>query len=832
MEAIKNALIESAYQGTAGNNDYNTVSLCSGNGKYHTNNSEAKNSKPLNWINIQQIEDLLINSDQVKTVPKDNAQWVIPCDYQSRDHAELKEKGNYWALWFDGDELNGVTQEQSIDFASTIIDGKLFAWSSRSATEEQQKHRIFVPMSRALTGYEWVAYQRLFNDKMEKLGVKPDRVSERCGQPCFLPNRGDFFKTYVDDFLPPFDPDQWADEVAEMLAEDERIRQEAKKQHEANKLKLKQLVDTQGIPPRTLFSQAHDSFTTWVQYGATPQGKRLLSPYSETGSAAIVVLEDDTWISHHGSDQAHGVGRTSADGHTQFGDSFDLYCHFEHGGNEVAAVKAVAEMLDKDANDQRQQEFAIEKARELAEAEFQQFREETKHNNSQANYDLLIPPGIAGDICRLMHLRARRVRPELYPLAALHLLALVGKNRSSIYTDKLNLITLAIALTAAGKEAAQQVTKELAADCFNSRHICSDIASFKDMIDNLIQGDGSTLYIIDEVHSMIDSIKSKNAQSYESKIEKEILTMTSTSLYVFRGKDKRENIPNLLKSLAQVEKKLNELPDEISEDALKLIKVRDKIKRNIDYLENGWPDPFCSIMGHSVPARLDDFASTGENIDSGFLGRSLVVRCPESRERLNRNHSKNKNEADALHHDIVERLNRIRTGANVLLVDDDADAYIQKCIDYYEDDERRNCHYLGGIYARATEQLTKVASILAVETGVIRLEHARYADALVKASIEDIRYLLVQGMAKSDAASESAVLEHARIKILKECKGSGIAPSRLEQMITRSTAWKEMQNKDMKRNRFEELITLMLGRDEIELIEEGRKKRIRSKAVV
>lgn len=52
-----------------------------------------------------------------------------------------------------------------------------------------------------------------------------------------------------------------------------------------------------------------------------------------------------------------------------------------------------------------------------------------------------------------------------------------------------------------------------------------------------------------------------------------------------------------------------------------------------DFIENGWPDPVVSIMGHSTPGGLDSLI-TGENIGSGLIGRCLVIRCAEEREKL------------------------------------------------------------------------------------------------------------------------------------------------------------------------------------------------------
>src|SRR5690606_22635040 len=132
--------------------------------------------------------------------------------------------------------------------------------------------------------------------------------------------------------------------------------------------------------------------------------------------------------------------------------------------DEAAALKAAGAMF-KDENGvsitkQNQRDYmanqsASPEAIAAVKAMFDKAEDEPSEQlepPSPADVDIDNPPGLAGDICRLMQLKARRLRPELYPLAALHLMALMGRKRKSVYTSKLNLITLGIAETAAGKE--------------------------------------------------------------------------------------------------------------------------------------------------------------------------------------------------------------------------------------------------------------------------------------------------------------------------------------------------------------------------------------------
>ncbi|MBA4501842.1 hypothetical protein [Marinobacterium marinum] len=817
-------------------NNVLTVPLCAGRGQYHTEKREQ-----LDTITLQQIRQMIeAGRDGLQTSDKHAGLWFIPSDQLTRSHEQHRNQGRYHALWFDADELQGRTMTDSIEHAAGHIPGDFWAYASRSATKDNQKHRLIIPLLEPVDGYTWQIMQAILNDLMQTGGIQPDIVNERSGQLCYLPNPGEWYSFHVEEMLGFLSPHQWADQIAAIRAADAAAKAEADTKREESRRKAAELVKVQGVLPRTAYAEQVRSGDAWISYGAKPRGKRLLSPYSSSGSAAISIMDSGKWVSHHGSDQAAGIGAPFPGGSGQWGDSFDLYCHFEHGGDEAAAVEAVAVMLDKDGNQERRKEWAIQREQEHAARTFEDLQDSTAEPEqdtspaSDPGIDLDYPPGIAGDICQLMQMKARRDRPELYKLAALHVLALLSNGRESEYTKKLNLLTLGIASSAAGKENPQEVAKELLHSVHLSSKVTSEPGSFRDMIYNMIETDGASLYIVDEAHSLLGGIQDKNAASYEKKIKPEILKMTTTNRYTFRPMEKRGPLKTLNDDLKQVNAKLdkqNEDGSEISDDLIRLTRTKEKLERHIDYIENGWPNPFCSIMGHSVPEHMDKLAADSTAIAEGLMGRTLVVRCPEGGELLKRG-KRDQNAAKHLEAEIVERLSRIKRSREMVIPSPDAAEYLEQCIDFYDAEEQRNCQYLGAIYRRAPEQLYKVASLLAVETGTITLKHAKYAGALVKSSIADIRELIIQAMAQGDAAADGAVIENARLKLLKQCKGQGLTPSATEKTVTRSREWQAMQNKDVTRDRLAELLDRMQASGELELIDNGRSKRYRSKSAI
>jgi len=765
--------------------------------------------------------------------PKSSAPLIAPFRANGKEKADA-QGAKFCALVIDHDD-----DDKSRDQINAVYDPYGMAYFAfTSANHEQDKKgviakrwKVVIPLAEAVA----------FDDYAElaqgaALHLQSDKAQSRITQGFYAPNI--LTKDAPFDCIDATDrpPLHKASPLVTACLTAYKLDQEAK-QAKANKATPKPrptLTGNQaGIIDKVNAQHVLEDELRARHY--TRQGKNYLSPQSSTGNAGVIILTGDDGkercYSHHG--ETDPLSNLNHDGHAL--DVFDVLCVLDHGGDVSQAVAHYAPRVDADGQKRRQrahmaaQDDPIADIRALFEkpAEDPEPEEETPERPNANGVDLLKPPGLAGEICRYMALNARRSSPELYPLAALHLMALVGRKRRSLYTDKLNLITLSIAPTAAGKENTQDAVKRLARDHYCSNLIHGNAGSFKELVLNLLEGHGASLYVVDEIHSLLGSMKDKNAATYETKMEAEILTMSSTKLYTFRGMEKRSLLEVYGKQASQIEGKLEKAE---GEEADKLIRALEKAKTRLDWLENGLPDPFFSLMGHSVPSRLDSFIRT-DNIDSGFLGRTLVARGTDTRSKLRRT-PVDEHALALCGLNITNGLTDVRRSASTVGVDDDAADYLDKCIDWYDQDEQLNHHVAGGIYARAPEHLYRVATILALETGTITLEHARYADALVKHSIDNISYILLKAYAESDGAQEKQVIEHARQTIHRNCKGLGQPPSRVKNLVTRPTGWQEMQAKDVKRDRFAELIDTMLASGELELQEDGKRKRYLSRSCV
>ena len=87
------------------------------------------------------------------------------------------------------------------------------------------------------------------------------------------------------------------------------------------------------------FNDAHEPGSILEQHGYRPAGNRWLSPHSETRIPGVILLPDSDppcVFVHHASDPL-------SDGHRH--DAFSLFCHLDHDGDVIAAIRAAADLL-------------------------------------------------------------------------------------------------------------------------------------------------------------------------------------------------------------------------------------------------------------------------------------------------------------------------------------------------------------------------------------------------------------------------------------------------------------------------------------------------------
>lgn len=216
------------------------------------------------------------------------------------------------------------------------------AYTSRSATPDRQKAHLLVPLAEPVAGDQFVMLQTILNDKLEAAGITPDTASQRTGQICFLPNRGDFYQSDSIDFLGAFSASQWADELKAKEDEARALEQEQQRQREAARLKAAQRIASGEQSPVNAFNAEYPIELLFNTFGYMKKGGRWLSPNSSSRTPGVTMTKDrGKWLSTHHSDTA--IGKATSNG--TMGDAFDLFVFYEHGGDYFSALKAAGEMF-------------------------------------------------------------------------------------------------------------------------------------------------------------------------------------------------------------------------------------------------------------------------------------------------------------------------------------------------------------------------------------------------------------------------------------------------------------------------------------------------------
>lgn len=308
--------------------------FCSGFGQYHSDRS--KSPRAYIGLNLRQIEQMAY---QPQSVDKSESQWVIFSTLKSRSQQEQAKHGSYYALWADIDESPVSIEKLSNKVEQITSNAISFVYTSKSATEENQKARIIIPLASLVGGSEYSIYQTILNDLLEMQGIPPDRKTESVNQICYLPNQGKFYDAQISTSRSLFDPEKWRQLVEENKRQIEVEQKETEKRLEQAKLKAKERLQAGTCSPIDAFNAAYPIPLLFDTYGYKKTGNRWLSPNSESGVAGVSLNEDSTkWHSQHGSD--------SDIGQNGFGDAFDLFTYYEHMNNKQAAIKAAGLMFE------------------------------------------------------------------------------------------------------------------------------------------------------------------------------------------------------------------------------------------------------------------------------------------------------------------------------------------------------------------------------------------------------------------------------------------------------------------------------------------------------
>jgi archaellum biogenesis ATPase FlaH len=297
-------------------------------------------------------------------VEKLESDFIIPSTYRHHDgrsHEAQRQRGQYRMLALDID--TGNHDKPAIVDAVHEITGRcaVIVYSSSSASKHEQKWRVLIPIKQILTGAEYEDTQATLFDLMAKRGIQCDPALARCGQPIYLPNippdrrKPGGAPAYYDTMVVK---DRTLDLEGSRLEMEMHARQQreqeaiaqaaADRQARERERAARRLERPQEADPVDEFNSRHTIADLLDKYGYTRRGSssHYRSPLQTSASFATRDYGSH-WVSLSSTDAANGLGRAKTLGPHSFtwGDAFDLYAHFEHGGDMKAAVRAYGSEL-------------------------------------------------------------------------------------------------------------------------------------------------------------------------------------------------------------------------------------------------------------------------------------------------------------------------------------------------------------------------------------------------------------------------------------------------------------------------------------------------------
>ena len=322
-----------------------TLTFVSGFGQLDTKRGTGQ---PYEAITGADIRRLVMNPPSVE---KERAQWFIPstyADHDARSHDVQRKNGNFrWlTLDIDSNDLPLADVDAAVD---AVIGGCCrLIHSTRNATETNRKWRVLIPTANPIAGADFYDTQNAFFDLLEnasKGALITDRALAGPAQLVYLPNRGEFYEYKADkaailDLTPDHAIIQHRKAKRAALA---RAEAEAKIARDRRIADRKAKMQAGDVSPVDHFNTAHSVADLLARYGYIQDGssRDWKSPMQQSGSYATRDF-GDYWVSLSGSDADAGIGALTSSGNRR-GDAFDLYRHFEHGGDFGAAVKAYAQ---------------------------------------------------------------------------------------------------------------------------------------------------------------------------------------------------------------------------------------------------------------------------------------------------------------------------------------------------------------------------------------------------------------------------------------------------------------------------------------------------------
>lgn len=473
--------------------------------------------------------------------------------------------------------------------------------------------------------------------------------------------------------------------------------------------------------------------------------------------------------------------------------------------------------------------------------------------------DIERPPGLAGEIARYMaDGAARTISGGIYAAMAIQCMSMAGHGIKGASGTKLSLLTVSLGASSSGKDRPQEVAGELMAGL--GLNLYGDIRSEKDLIRSLMSGDGRCFFLKDEAHSVL--IPDPN-NSHKSNLSATLMEIATTKRYRLSPLHSEEYRLIATSQISKSEKRMDALTAEIDklngEMDLEYISMKSKALEDekntlkkfsgmLDRINSGIEWPSLNLSGFSTPGELSEMITT-KSIDSGLIARTLVLQSGEIA-KINEDivfmPQTEVTKMRTRFKQILSGLASIKSLASEATENDDvhvkatpeALVMLRDIMRFYDQDKYRLHPVLGALFGRASMRVQSIASILALDCRKsmfpeVGVEDVKYALAIFRQSMSNIRSILTKNEAESGSATYEQVKMGLRERILEVMSGDSlkngeIYVSALKKRLRRKASYANAMDTAAKNAQIcpvDEVLTVLESRGAIE--SNGKKVRIK-----
>lgn len=418
------------------------------------------------------------------------------------------------------------------------------------------------------------------------------------------------------------------------------------------------------------------------------------------------------------------------------------------------------------------------------------------------------PPGLCGRIADWVNSNCYFPAKSMVALSAIHTLGVImGKNYVVDFgtgIKKTNLISIGLAASSVGKQTPIELTQQLIIAAGLAETKTGNFKSAKAIEMSLLRSPMLN-GVVDEVGIVLGKMIGKNKGEHQTETAAKIMAAYSANSLFSCDKDYIAEEQRRLE--AEMSKKISMAHnneggysvDDVSEIEREYIEA-------IDEIQGGVQNPFFSFIGLSTETEFRQHL-TLQNIQSGFIGRSIIFQDYEENPRPVKQFKPNKDIPPYIMNNIItivtggefgkkgfvhkvklnDRPITLRPDEETLMAAIKIQDWLLDTADKYKDSGRP----FVPILRRCFEKIITIAGIVSFDgqDNIIRIEHLRYALAVVMNSTADLI-----------RRSESIMLELSKDNsdryeglksIVKERVIAGDSRTAIKRFVSRETSYKQ-----------------------------------------